>query len=100
VPPGRLGVPVQADTDPDPQALERGEHGTVEEGTVGLDGHVHLGGHAGTERADQVGQPLRSREQRLAAVQDDVDAGEAVRFRVLGDALDGLANHKRAHSRG
>jgi hypothetical protein len=100
VPPGRLGAPVQADAYPDPRALERGQHGTVEEGAVGLEGHVYLGGNAGAERADQAAQPLRPREQRLASVQDDVDAGEAMTCRVLGDALDSPVRHQRAHSLG
>ena len=100
VPPGRIGVPVQADACPDPQALDRGKHRTVQESAVGLDGHVHLGGHAGTERADKAGQPFRPRKQRLAAVQDDVDAGKVVTFRVLGDTVDGLAGHRHGHSLG
>jgi hypothetical protein len=100
VPAGRLGVPVQADAYPDPQALQRGEHRTVKEGAVGLEAHVHLGGHVGPERTDQAGQPLRSREQRLAAVQDDVDAREAVLAGVLGDALDGLDGYGGAHPLG
>lgn len=37
VPPGRLGVPVQADADPDAQAAQRGEHRPVQEGAVGLE---------------------------------------------------------------
>jgi hypothetical protein len=62
VPPGRLGVPVEAYADPGPQAPQRGEHRTVEESAVGLEGNVHLGGDQGTERTDQPGQPLCSRE--------------------------------------
>jgi hypothetical protein len=100
VPPDRLGVPVQADPDPDPQALERGQHRTVEQGAVRLHGHVHLGRHPVTEQADQPGQPFRSRHQRLAAVQDDVDAVQAVALDMLGNALDGLAGHRRAHPLG
>jgi hypothetical protein len=75
VPPSGLGVTVQAYTNLDSQALERSQHGAVEERAVGLDGHVHLGGHGGMERTDQLGQPIRTREQRLAAVQDDVHTG-------------------------
>ena len=55
VPPGRVGVPVQADADLDPQALEDGKHRTAEEGAVGLEGHVHPGRHGGTERTDEGG---------------------------------------------
>jgi hypothetical protein len=98
--PGRLGVPVQADAYLDPQALERGEHRTVQQRAVSLQGHVHLGGHGGAEHADQVGQPLRSCEQRLTAVQDDVDARQVVPVRVLGDPRDGLVGHRSAHSLG
>ena len=65
----------------------------VEEGPVGLKGQVHLGGHARTEQTDQAGQPLRPREQRLAAVQDDVGTREAVFIGVLGNALDGFAGY-------
>jgi hypothetical protein len=98
VPSGRLGVTIQADAYLDAQALERGEHCTVQQRAVGLQGHVHLGGHGGTERADQAGQPLRSGEQRLATVQDDVDALQAVPVRVFRNALDGSADHRLAHS--
>jgi hypothetical protein len=100
VPPGRLGIPVQADTDPDAQVLQRGQHRAVKQRAVGLDGQVHLGGHAGPERGDQAGQPLRAREQRFAAVQDDLHAGQAVPVRVPGDALDGLDRHRGAHPLG
>lgn len=100
VPAGRFRVPVQADADRDPQALERGQHGTVEESAVGLHCDVHGGGHARAERADQAGQPLLSGEQRLAAVQDDVDGGEGVPFHMLGDAFDGLIGYRLAHPPG
>ena len=100
VPAGRFGVSVQADADPDPQALERGQHRTVEESAVGLQGDVHHGGHAGAERADQAGQPLLPGEQRLAAVQDDVDGAKAVPGRMLGDPLDGLIGYRLAHPPG
>ena len=97
VAPRRLGVTVQADAYLDAEALERGEHRPVEQGPVRLKGHVHLGGHARAKPIDQVSQPLRPREQRLAAVQDDVHAREAVLVGVLGNALDGFADHRRAH---
>jgi hypothetical protein len=100
VPPGRLLVSVQADADPDSQALQHGEHRAVEEGPVGLDTNVHLGRHLGTEQADQACQPLRPREQRFTAVQDDVDAREVVLGRVLRDAIDGLGGHRLAHPLG
>ncbi len=95
---GRLRVAVKADADSDAQALEHGQHRTVEEGAVGLHGHVHLGGDAGTERPYQGSQPFRPREQRLTAVQDDFDGGEIMPLRVLRYALDGLVNHHLAHS--
>jgi hypothetical protein len=97
VPPGRLGVTVEANAHLDPQALERGEHRPVQQRAVGLQGHVHLGGYGGAEHADEAGQPLRPREQRLAAVQDDIDARQAVPLRVLGNARDGLSDHRPAH---
>jgi hypothetical protein len=97
VPPGRLGVSVQADADPDPEVLERGEHRRPEQRAVGLQDHVHLGGHGGTKQADQARQPFRSRHQRLTAMQDDVDAIQPVRGRVVGDTLDGLGGHGGAH---
>jgi hypothetical protein len=100
VPPHRLRVAVQADAYLDPQALERSQHRTVQERPVGLQGHVHLGRHAGTERADQVGQPLGARQQRLAAVQDDVDAREGVPAGMLGNPLHRLADHRLVHSLG
>jgi hypothetical protein len=100
VPPGRLGVPVQADAYLGAQALERGEHRAAEQGAVGLQDHVHLRGHAGTERVGHVGEPLRPREQRLAAVHDDVDTREAVLSDVLGDPLDGFARDLGTHSLG
>jgi hypothetical protein len=43
------------------------------------------------KRPDQIGQPVRSSEQRLTSVQDDVDVGQCVALGVLGDALDGQA---------
>jgi hypothetical protein len=98
VPPGRLGVSVQADAYADSQAPQRGQHRPVEQGPVGLDAHVHLGGHARTEQADEGRQPLRPGEQRLTAMQDDVDAGEGVLLHVLGDALDGPVGHGGTHS--
>jgi hypothetical protein len=98
VPPHCLRVAVQADAYLDPQALERSQHRTVQERPVGLQGHVHLGGHAGTERTDQVGQPLGARQQRLAAVQDDVDAREGMPAGMLGNPLYGLADHLLVHS--
>jgi len=49
VPPGRFGVAIQADADLDPHALERLEHGQVEESAVGLDGDVHLRGDPGAQ---------------------------------------------------
>ena len=100
VPPGRLSVPVQADTHPDPQAAQDRQHRAVQESAVSLDGHVHLGGHGGVERADQVSQPARSREQRLTAVQDDIDGGQAMLFHVLGNTLNGSASDPLAHSPG
>jgi hypothetical protein len=100
VPPGGLGVTVQADTDPDAQVLQLGEHRAVKQRAVGLERHVHLGGHAGPERGDQAGQPFRSREQWLAPVQDDVDARQAMPIRVFGDALYGLDRHIGAHPLG
>jgi hypothetical protein len=100
VPPGRVRVPVQADTYLDPEVLERGEHWTVEEGPVGLEGHIHLGRHPGTEQSDEARQPLSPGEQGLAAVQDDVDAGEAVLTGVLGNALNGSVGHGGTHSLG
>ncbi len=100
VPPGRLSVAVQADANPDPEVLEHVEQCRAEQRAIGLHDHVHLGRHGGTEQADQAGQPFRSRQQRLAAVQDDVDALEPVRGRVVGDALDGLGGHGGAHPLG
>jgi hypothetical protein len=100
VPPGRLGVAVQADADPDPEILERAEHRSAEQRAVGLHDHVHLGRHGGTKQADEARQPLRSRQQRLTAVQDDVDALQPVLRRVAGDALDGLGGHGGAHPLG
>jgi hypothetical protein len=52
VPTGGLGVTVEANADLDPQALERGEHRTVEQRAVGLQGDVHLGGYGGAEHLD------------------------------------------------
>ena len=98
VPPGCLGVPVEADAYLDPEALQRREHRPVEEGSVGLEGHVHSSGHVRTKGTDQAGQPLGPREQRLAAVQDDVHARKVVLCRVLGNALHGFADHGGAHS--
>jgi len=97
VPPGRFGVPVQADAYLDLKALQCGQHRAVEESSVGLEGDVHLGGHAGAKQADQAGQPVRPGQQRLTAVQYNVDAREAVLSRVPGNALDGFADHRRAH---
>jgi hypothetical protein len=43
-------------------------------------------------------KPLCSREKRLAAVEDDVDAVETVVFHVLGNALDGFVGYIPAHA--
>jgi hypothetical protein len=53
VPPGRLGVTVQAHANSDSKALERGEHRPVEESAVRLEGDVHLRGDRSMEFADQ-----------------------------------------------
>jgi len=98
VPPGRLGVPVEADADLDLKPLEDGQHRRVEQGPVGLHRHVHPGGHSGAERADQPVQPLRARHQGLSAVQDDFDRVQLVPLRVLGNAIDGLIRNRLAHS--
>lgn len=94
---GRFGVAILADTDPDPQVLERLKHGPVEERTVRLNGHVNLCWHSGAERRHQIGQPWPSGEQWFATVQDDVDAVKAVHFRMFGDALYSLTGDRRAH---
>ena len=96
--PGGFGVAIQADTDPDAKALERLEHRPVEESAVGLQRHIHLRRYPGTEPLHQIRKPLRSREKRLAAMEDDVDADETVLFGVLGDALDGFLSYSLAHA--
>lgn len=94
----RFGVTVQADTDLDMKALERLEHRPFEHGPVGLQRQVHLRRHPGRECLRQIGQPWRSRQQRLAAVKDDVNALQTVAFRVLGNALDGFLSYPTAHA--
>jgi len=89
MPPGRLGVAVQADADADAQALERLKHGPAEQCAIGLHGHIDFRWHLGTEHADEIGQPLRPGEQGLAAVQDYFDARQAMCRGVLRDAPDG-----------
>jgi hypothetical protein len=55
VPAGRLGISVQADTDPDSRVPEHGEHSLIEQGAVGLQRDIDLSGHAGAQHVDQVG---------------------------------------------
>jgi hypothetical protein len=98
MPPGRLGVAIHADTDPDTKTLERLEHRPVEEGAVGLHRNVHLRRYPGTEPLNLICKPLRSREKRLAAMEDDVDTNETVLLGVLGDALDGFLSYPPAHT--
>jgi hypothetical protein len=100
MPPRRLRVAIEADPHADAEAAEPLEHRPTEQGAVGLDGDVYPRGYPRTKRADQVGQPFRSGEKRLAAVQDHLDAGEVVRFGVLGDAADGRVRHRPAHPLG
>jgi hypothetical protein len=97
VPTGRFRVTVQADANADPQSLERLEHRAAQESAVGLDGGIDFRGHPGPKRSDEAGQPLRPGEQRLTAVQNDIDGREIVLFRMLGDALNRLVRYRRAH---
>jgi hypothetical protein len=94
----RFGIAIQANADADAEALERFKHRPAEQGPVGLHGHVHLSGHSLAERSDEFPQPVRCREKRLTAVQDDVDAVEVVALGVVGDALDSLGGYRIAHA--
>jgi len=97
MPPGGFGVAIEAYADPDACALQCFEHRPLQQGAVGLDGHVHSRWHLSAERTHQAGQPLPSGEQRFTAMQDDLDAGEVVLGGVLGDPLDGGAGDRLAH---
>lgn len=94
----RFGVAVQADADLDVKALERLEHRPVEQNPVGLQRQVHLPRHLVGKCPRQIGEPRRSGQQRLAAVQDDVNVLQSMAFGMLGNARDGLASHVPAHS--
>jgi hypothetical protein len=98
VPTRRFGVAVQADTDLDMKALERLEHRPVEEGPVGLQRQVNLGRYPGKECRRYICKPLRSCQQRLAAMKDNVNAFQTVVFCVLGNALDGFLGYLTAHA--
>ena len=96
--PGGFGVAVQADADANAESLERFEHGTIEQGAIGLQGDIHLCRHLGVQRLDELGQPFRPCEQWLPPVQDDVHIGKAVPLGVLGDAFHGRVGCRPAHA--
>jgi hypothetical protein len=98
MPASRFGVAVQADADTYPPALECLEHRPAEQGPVGLNAHVHPGRHAIMERSDEFGQPVRAGQQRLTAMQDNVDEFESVPAGMVGNAPDGLGGYRVAHA--
>ena len=75
MPPGGLDVAVQADPDADAELLQRVEHARAQQGAVGLNADVDLSRDPGAQRPGQLGQPSGAGQQRLAAVQDHLDAG-------------------------
>lgn len=98
VPGSGFGIAVQADAYADALAGQRFQHGARQQGAVGLHRHVHLGRDLAAELLDQAGQPVRARQQRLTAVQDDIHAAQIVRGRVLGDAVNGRGGYRRGHA--
>jgi hypothetical protein len=60
IPPGGLGITVQADAHLDLEFPEDVKHLRVEQSPVGLHSHVHRGGHPCAELRNQLGQPARS----------------------------------------
>ena len=85
-----LGIAVQADADADTEAPENVKDGRAKQGSVGLDADVHLGRHLSMQHPGQPGQPFRTGQQRLTAVQDDLYAGQIMLPGMLADALDHL----------
>ena len=64
------------------------KHGTIEQGAIGLHGIFTCAGTCARNEVDEFGQPFHPGEQRLPAVQDDVDIGSWL-LGVLGDAFHG-----------
>ena len=84
----------------DAEALERHEHRPVKEGAVGLHCHVHLSRHPGTQGRTRSASQSAPSQQRLTAMQDDVDAGQTCFSACSRDALDGLGSDGLAHAPG
>jgi hypothetical protein len=100
VPRGCLGVAVQADANLHPELPEHFQNRVVEQSPVGLHGHVHRYRDLGPERGNELGKPGRSGQERLAAVQDDVNAWQLVPLGVLGDTRYRLVRYLGAHPPG
>jgi hypothetical protein len=88
-------VAVEGDADPDVELVEQFEEAFAERDAVGVDPKIEP-----ADPPQRVGQllgrapqPRRSGEQRLAAVQHDVDGVEPVSARVVGDPDGGLPEH-------
>jgi hypothetical protein len=92
---------VDAHADPDAVPAQGGHRGRVEPDPVGL--QADLGPAGGRQRGvhglGELDEPVEAVQQRLAAVQDDPDAGQPVALDVLGQpgqrVLPDLGRHRR-----